>query len=46
MTESEVVGWHRQHNGHEFPQAPGVGDRQASLAGCSPWGLKESDTTE
>ena len=25
---------------------PGVGDRQGSLACCSPWGLKESDTTE
>ena len=25
---------------------PGVGDGQGSLASCSPWGLKESDTTE
>ena len=33
-------------NGHEFEQAPGVGDRQGSLGCCSPWGLKESDTTE
>ena len=24
----------------------GVGDRQGSLACCSPWGRKESDTTE
>ena len=24
----------------------GVGDGQGSLAGCSPWGRKESDTTE
>ena len=26
--------------------APGVGDGQGSLACCSPWGCKESDTTE
>ena len=30
----------------EFEQAPGVGDRQGSLACSSPWGYKESDTTE
>ena len=27
-------------------QAPGVGDGQGSLACCSPWGHKESDTTD
>ena len=27
-------------NGHEFEQAPGVGDRQGSLARCSPWVAK------
>ena len=26
MTEDEVVGWHHWLNGHEFEQAPGVGD--------------------
>ena len=31
---------------HELEQAPGVGDRQGSLACCSPLGHKESDTTE
>ena len=30
---------------HEFEQAPGVGDGQGSLACCSPWGHKESNTT-
>ena len=30
----------------QFEQAPGVGDGQGSLACCSPWGCKESDTTE
>ena len=28
MTEDEMVGWHHQHDGHEFEQALGVGDRQ------------------
>ena len=45
MTEDEMVGWHHQLNGHEFDQAPGDGEGQGSLA-CSPWGHKESDTTE
>ena len=45
-TEDEMVGWHHQLEGHEFEQAPGVGDGQGSLACCSPWGHKESDTTE
>ena len=46
MTEDEMAGWHHQLNGHEFGQAPGVGDRQGSLASCGPWGRKELDTTE
>ena len=33
-------------NGHEFEQAPGVGDGQGSLVCCSPWGCKELDTIE
>ena len=45
-TEDKMVGWHHQLNGHEFEQASGVGDRQGSLACCSPWGGKESDATE
>ena len=31
---------------HESEWAPGVGDGQGGLACCSPWGRKESDTTE
>ena len=46
LTEDEMVGWHHQLNGHEFEQALGVGDAQGGLAFCSPWGRKESDTTE
>ena len=41
-----MVGWHCQPDGHEFEQAPGLGDGQDSLRCCSPWGRKESDTTE
>ena len=36
MTEDEMVRWHHQLNGHEFDQAPGDGEGQASLACCSP----------
>ena len=46
MTEEEMVKWHHQLNGHEFEQAPGDGEGQGSLVFCSPWGCKESDTTE
>ena len=46
MTEDEMVGWHHQHGGHEFEQALGDGEGQGSLACCSLWDGKESDTTE
>ena len=45
-TEDEMVRWHHQFNGREFEQVPRVGDGQGSLVCCSPWGYKESDTTE
>ena len=45
-TEDEMIGWHHWLDGHEFEWAPGVGDGQAGLACCTPWGHKESDTTE
>ena len=38
MTEDELEGWHHRLDGHEFEQAPGVGDGQGNLACCSPWG--------
>ena len=41
-----MVGWHHRLNGYEFEQTPGVGNEQGSLVCCSPWGCKESDTTE
>ena len=46
LIEDEMVGWHQRLDGHESEQASGVGDGQGSLACCSPWGHKESDTTE
>ena len=45
-SEDEMVGWHDQLDGHEFEQAPGIGDGQGSLVSCSPWGHKESDMTK
>ena len=33
-----MVGWYHQLHGHEFEQAPGVGDGQGSLVCCSLWG--------
>ena len=45
-TEDEMVGWHHRLNGHEFEQTPGDGEGQGGLACCSPWGRRESDTTE
>ena len=41
-----MAGWHHRLNGHGFEQIPGDGDGQGSLACCSSWGRKESDTTE
>ena len=35
-TEDEMVGWHHRLNGHDFDQAPGVGDGQGGLACCGP----------
>ena len=41
-----MFGWHHWLNGLEFEQTLGVGNGQEGLACCSPWGHKESDTTE
>ena len=45
-TEDEMVGWHHRLDGHESEQTLGGSDGQGSLVYCSPWGHKESDTTE
>ena len=45
-TEDEMFGWHHRLNGHQFEQIPGDKEGQRSLACCSPWGHKESDTIQ
>ena len=45
-TEDKMVGWHHRLNAHELGQTLGDSEGQGSLAFCSPWGCKESDTTE
>ena len=44
--EGDDRGWHHQVDGHEFEQVLGGGGGQESLACCSLWGSKESDTAE
>ena len=46
VTENETVGWHHWLNEHKFEQTLGDGEGQGWLVFCSPWGHKESDTTE
>ena len=46
MTQDEMVEWHHRLDEYEFEQDLGVGDGQGGLVCCSPWGCKESDTTE
>ena len=46
MTGDEMVGWHHWLHGHGFGWTPGAADGQGALLCCSPWGCKESDTTE
>ena len=41
-----MIGWHHRLKGNEYEQTPGDCEGQGSLACCSPWGRKESDTTE
>ena len=43
--QEEMVGWHHQLDGHEFDQTQGDSEGQRSLACCSSWGCKESNTT-
>ena len=45
-TEDEIVGWRYWLDGHELEQIQGASEGQGSLAWCSPWSGKESDTTE
>ena len=45
-TKYWMVDWYHRLDGREFEQALGCLDGQGSLACCSPWGHKESGTTE
>ena len=44
-TEDEMAGVHPLCNGQGLGQTPGDHEGQGDLICCSPWGLKESDTT-
>ena len=46
MTEDEMVAEHHQLTGRESEQTPGDHEAQRSPACYSPWGRKESNTTE
>ena len=46
VVEDEMVGWHQRPNGHEFEQITGDSEGKRSQECCSPWGCKETDTTE
>ena len=41
-----MVGWHHQLNRYEFEQTAEGSEGQGGLACCSPWGLRQLDTTE
>ena len=41
-----MVEWHHQLSRLEFEQTPVDSEGQGSLACCSSWSRKESDTTE
>ena len=45
VIEDEMVGWHHWLNRHEFEQMLGDSEGQGSLAGYSPSGHKDLDTT-
>ena len=46
VAEDEMVEWHHRLNGHKSEQTLGGSEGQGSLACCSPWSYKESNTTE
>ena len=46
LTDDEMFGRHHWLSGYEFELTPGDGGGQEGLVCCSPWGHKESDTTE
>ena len=45
MTQDEMVGWHHQHNGHEFEKTLRDSEGQGSLTCYSPCDHKDLDMT-
>ena len=45
VIEDDMIGWHHWLNEHEFVWTLGDIEGQGSLACCSPWGCRVSDTT-
>ena len=39
-----MIGWHHRLNGHEFEHILGDSEGQGTLACCSPWVHKKSDS--
>ena len=46
ITDDEMVGWHHWITDMSLSKLQEMMDREAWDAACSPWGCKESDTTE
>ena len=46
LSNFTFIRCHDQLNGHKFEQAPGDGERQGSLACCSPYGHRVEDDWE
>ena len=46
MKYGNIVGWCHRLSRLEFEQTSGDSEGHRSLGCCSPWGRKESDTTE
>ena len=44
--QDELVREHHQLNGYEFKETPEDTKGKKNLVCCSPWGYKESDTTQ
>ena len=44
MTEDEMVGWHHRLDGHEFEQAPEVGDGHREVWHAAVHGVAKSQT--
>ena len=46
MTKDKMIELHHRLIGHEIEHVLEDSEEQGGLACCTPWGLKESDSTE